>query len=424
MESSTERFKMDPILGELQAEGHLDSTGVFTSSGLGALERLSQKLLPDSSLYWLKVIQALVASGAREIRTYEKTGWVRIEASTPSRSPQLNPKDWVGQAWRNPDPALRYLPIALLGAWRQFSEIHVDWGEQRLLFRPPSLAPEPLESPEPAFGVVQILFKRKRWKLLVDRPPFSDRLFACPVPVRAVSYNSALTQAHAFGFPQASGRPWCEGALGGACRGEREGRLVAPDSICGMTPVFFEERTPHPNFESQEKPDTYAAHWYPVERIYLVLPGDDPGLLIPVEAGVALNPVPAELGIQGLRCVVSVEREGLHTDLSQFSVRHDEALKALIESVREQAPRMTAMLFRRLEHWKPPGVGWGGTYFEPMVGFFAGGAVGIGMTLMTGLPLHFLALPGAMLGTHFSARRWHRKALAELQKKLQNSSPE
>lgn len=407
---------LEALLAEVRSEGQLHSEGVFTSSEKGALERLSQRLLPDPSMFMLKFVQAMVVSGAIEIRVSEKMGWVDIEADTPSRDPGLNLRDWVGQAWRDPVPERRYLPAALLGAWPHFSEIHLDWGDQRLLFRPPNPVPSRLETLELPFGQVRVAFKRKHWRLITGQQEHADRLFACPVPVREVPFGRALLQARAYRDQDQN--PWWNEMLGAVGVGGEQARLVAPDSMAGACPVFFRERAPLPRYESSQKPDAFTGKWYPVERLYMLLSGDVPGAVIPVQAGVGLNPVQADLGVAGLRCVVAVETEGLQTDLGQLVVRRDEAFERLLTALREEAPGLMRHMHETLQAWKPNTKV--GSAVGPTVGFFAGALVGFGLIATTGVPLpfHLLALPGAMLGSRWSATRWRQQTLERLRHKL------
>ncbi len=416
---------LDELLDQLRQEGHIDSEGVFTSSSEGALDRLSERLLPDPQMYLLKCIQALVAGHGSPIVIRQKIAWVEIEAPVGLAPPDLNPLDWVSQAWRSEIPAIRHLATALVGGWRLFDEIHVHWGPLRWKLVPgEGTTPQELTSYCPP-GHARIDFKRKHWKLLSDKPPHFDRVFACPVPLHS-PWTSGMWQVRCYSGIDHFPRPGCElmGALATGATMDDAAPLMVPDTVRGY-PVFFSPSKPlQALLTTSQKGDGMDAAWYRAERFYLLTDQDDRSAILPVDSGVGLDPIPVELGIHGLYCVVSVQREGLHTDLSQFRLRQDESFQRLVAELRGEVQALLNQVVEQLEGWKP-NTTLQSNGVPAVTGFIAGGVLGFGLIMFTGMmfPFHFLALPGGMLGAYYGSRRWRKKALKLLRKRAESMEP-
>lgn len=412
--------ELEGLLQELRDEGHVDSEGVFTSSSEGALDRLSQRLLPDPQMYLLKCIQAMIAGHGDPIVVRQKIAWIEVEAVVGLEPPALDPHDWVSQAWRSQVPAVRHLATALVGGWRLFDEIHVDWGELQWKLVPgQGTRPEPLARRCPA-GHARIEFKRKQWKLFSDTPPYFDRVFACPVPIRS-PWVSGMWQVRSYSGIRHFPRPGCElvGCLAVTTPADQNAHLMVPDKVRGY-PVFFEPAPPaQPLLTTAQKNDGMAASWYHADRFYLLTDQDDPSSILPIDAGVALDPIPVDLGLRGLYCVVSVQREGLQTDLSQFRLLQNEAFEALVAELRASAPELLGRVLERVQGWKP-GAGFENTSGATLGGFFAGGVLGFGLIAATGIPVfHMLALPGALVGSYLGGRYWRRRAVRRLRQRAE-----
>ena len=126
----------------------------------------------------------------------------------------------------------------------------------------------------------------------------------------------------------------------------------------------------------------------------------------------------------GLRCLVSLEMEGLRTDLSQFRVVQNTEWFNLLESLRQEAPVAVAAMTERLQHWRPPLTFENGTLTAGMVGLTGGVLAGTGLSLLTGATggLCLLGLPvGAGLAA-LAARRWHGQALRHM-RSLKDEKP-
>lgn len=413
---------LEELLQELRHEGHLDSKGVFTSSHEGALDRLSERLLPDPQMYLLKCVQALTAGGAETIEVAQKIAWIEVTARGMKDPPVLDPLDWVSQAWRSPVPAIRHLATALVGGWRLFDEIQVDWLSLRWRLVPgEGTTPQKLESHNPRHEA-RICFKRKHWKLLSDAPPYFDRLFACPVKV-ASPWLSGFWQIRAYSGERHFPRPGAE-LVGALAIPNEGGPLLVPDMVRGW-PVFFSPpRLEPPVHTTTTKPHGMNASWFHASRVYFLIDQDDPSILIPIDEGVALDPVPVDLGVTGIYCVVSVQREGLETDLSQFRLRQDEAFQKLVADLRSEARRVHDEVVEQLTHWKPR-ADLQSQSSATAGGFLAGGVLGFGLIVATGwmFPFHFLALPGAMLGAYYGGKLWRKRALKRLRERAAEMEP-
>lgn len=413
---------LQDLFEEIKQAGRLDSEGVFTSCDEGALDRLSRCLLPDPEMYHLKCIQALVAAGAESINVRQKTAWVTVEGGPVGPPPEVSPRDWIAQAWQSQVPGIRYLTCALVGAWGLFEEIRVHWGTLNWCLRPgESVLPEWL--PDRGGGQARFDFKRKHWTLFGKRTLHAGRAFACPVPIHSPwSWTRGIWQIWPYNeTSEVEARiPGLLGAVALACP---DGRLLVPDSM-GNFPVFLEpERPAVPLLSTLEKHDGMEANWFRCQRIYLLTDSEEMGRILPVEAGIALDPVLCDLGVSGLRCVVSTEQEGLSTDLSQFQVRDDQALATLQAALRQEAPELVARTCEHLKSWKP-GLRFTNPNAAGIGGFVAGGALGFGLIAVTGMaaPFHFLAIPGALLGIYASSHYWRRTALRSLRVKLDQAA--
>ncbi len=414
--------ELQAIFEEIKQAGRLDSEGVFTSCDEGALERLSRSLLPDPEMYHLKCIQALVAAGAESINVRQKTAWVTVEGGPVGAPPDVSPHDWIAQAWQSRVPGIRYLTCALVGAWSLFEEIQIHWGSLSWRLRPgESVVPEPL--PGGKEGHACFDFKRKHWTLFGQRTLHAGRAFACPVPIHSPwSWTRGMWQIWPYNeTSELEAR--IPGLLGALSLASPDGRLLVPDSM-GSFPVFFEpERPAVPLVSTREKHDGMEANWFRCQRIYLLTDSEDMGRILPVEAGIALEPVLCDLGVSGLRCVVSTEHEQLSTDLGQFQVRDDAALVTLQEALRQEAPQLVARTCEHLKSWKP-GLRLTNLNGAGMGGFVAGGALGFGLIAVTGFaaPFHFLCIPGALLGVYAGSHYWRRRALKSLRVKLDQAA--
>lgn len=400
----------------MRQEGQVDSQGVITTDPEGALARLSERLLPEPEMYLLKAVQALVAGGGNPITIRQKIAWVEVEAPTPMVPPDLDPQDWVAQAWRSEVPAIRHLATALVGGWRLFEEIHVDWGTLRWRLVPgEGTEPQELTS-RGSRGHARLEFKRKQWKLFNETPPFFDRLFACPIPLRS-PWMPGMWQVRAYSGVRNFPRPNTEiiSALAAAAPHDWSAPLMVPDLVRGYPVFFTPEKSATALAETRSKNDGMAAHWYHATRYYLLLDADEPSVLIPVDSGVALDPIMIDIGVNGLYCVVSVQREGLKTDLSQFRLLNDAAFQRLLGELRAEARGVLELMALRLETWKPQGRLETHTT-HAVGGFLAGGVLGFGLIAATGLmlPFHFLALPGGMLGAYYGGKHWRKRALKRL----------
>ncbi|MCE7871617.1 hypothetical protein DYH09_14735 [bacterium CPR1] len=96
---------------------------------------------------------------------------------------------------------------------------------------------------------------------------------------------------------------------------------------------------------------------------------------------------------------------------------------SLLASLRQEAPELIARTCEHLRSWKP-GLRFTNLSTAGLGGLVAGGALGFGLMAVTGLaaPLHFLAIPGAILGTCAGSHYWRRRALKTLRMKLDQAA--
>lgn len=376
------------MIEELLGEGNFDSHGTFTQADPEKLRQLSRNLLPDPKLYLVKGVQALVAGGASAINVRSDFTSVIFEAQG-LRPLQLG-SNWLRPIFEGAGTAVeRHLCSALLAGWDEFVEAEVSWCGIRWLFRPADgLAAQPQP---PLAGPSFVRFRPRRW--FMGRIPQWTRLHACPVPIYEGS-NTWQSLAYLDHGPDPS-KWWAEGTcVAVACVQER-GLLTVMQTA--TDPMFF------------EPPQTFGAnHLIPVRRLYCLSLSKGPSLILPVEAGLVLNPIPVELSIPGLRCLVSVESEGLATDLSQFQVREDSALAALRAFLQEEAARLLAIVAQNLPTWKPPLTFNNGSLTGGLVGLVGGTVAGSCAAIALGASgwLCLLGLPVAAVGAHLMKRRW------------------
>ncbi|MEW6278139.1 MAG: hypothetical protein AB1758_05925 [Candidatus Eremiobacterota bacterium] len=368
-------------------------------------------MLVEPQRYVLKLVQALVTARARQISI--KAGIHSVDISALDPEPLDFPTgDWSGLALRADWTPERHLAAGLLGVWERSRSITVDWRSARLEFRPRSgLAPERRWRNDDR--AVHIHVARSAWTLEEPEQAQLKRLFACPVEVRFYtglgnwctwqSWTYSMTGAPEFLGGEAAMHLTAD-AVG--ARIEGDGELAFPDCLKTWFPAEADWSDASPLFESKTKPDRFSARWFAARRAWLLMnPMRGPGRLVPVQAGVALDPVEVDLGVPGAVCVCGVEREGLRTDLCQFRVIQDEAFQRAVASARSEAVAFATRLPELIEAWNPSFSGAHG-FVGPLLGFFAGGFSGVALALGTGLfgPWHFLALPGAMLGIYIENR--------------------
>lgn len=398
----------EDLVQQLRQEGHLDSQGVFTSSDPRVVLELSRRFLAKPELYLLKAVQACVAGGCEELVLSHTNLEVRGKQPEPL---DLSPANWISQAFLpSASAAQRHCAVAILGAWADCKEIELNWGSIHWRFRP-DLGPQPEVLPplgRPPF----FHFKPRHFRFSLATN--SGRLYACPVPVRVASgfaQSTAFTQA----LDSEPSQWWVDGFW--AAIGIDSGPLLVPRLV--TSPVFFDpERPPRPGMGN--------LNWQGVRRLYcLSQKAREVGRVVVVEAGVALDAVQVDLGVAGLRCLVSLELEGLRTDLGQFGVVKNSDWDKLVESLRQEAPVVMATMSERLQHWRPSLTFENGTLTAGMVGLTGGVLAGTGLSILTGATggLCLLGLPiGAALAA-WASRRWHGKVLRHM-RSLGSANPQ
>jgi hypothetical protein len=398
----------EDLIQELRQGGHLDSEGVFTSADPRAVLELSRRFLAKPELYLLKAVQACVAGGAEQLVFGRRILEVRGKEPAPL---ELSPLNWISQAFLpSATPAQRHCAVALLGAWSDCKEIELNWGPIHWRLRP-DLGPEP-EALSPFRSPPFFRFKPRGFQLSLG--PGSGRLYACPVPVQV---GSGFAQPLAFTQALDSDpSQWWNGGFW-AAMGTGTGPILVPE--LATSPVFFEPEITGP-------PGMGNIRWQKVRRLYcLSRSSRESGCVIPVEAGVALDALEVDLGVAGLRCLVSLELEGLRTDLGQFRVVQNAEWFKLVESLRQEAPARVAEMTGRLDQWRAPLTFENGTLTAGLVGLTGGVLAGTGLSLLTGATggLCLLGLPiGAGLAA-WAAKRWHSKALQHM-RSLRSEGPD
>jgi hypothetical protein len=206
---------VDSFLEQLSSEGHKDSEGRFTLSLEHAREKLSTYLLESTEEYLLKLIQAGVAAGAKELELISKATHVKFVMHGVS----LNAADLAEilnhllQPSQSPDArALRHLATAVntavmtraqgivLATWDGSRGERFEWrssGRTRSAWKPGGSNPRVLFQVrrtgfEFMANVYHLLSQRDILSMLLgtragmdpDRLLVLDRAAWCPVPLR------------------------------------------------------------------------------------------------------------------------------------------------------------------------------------------------------------------------------------------------
>lgn len=362
---------MDRVLRDLQGEGEHDSSGDWTLDFQQARRKLGRYQLSGPGDYLLKFVQACVAGGATEIQARIGATRVELRANPRKFDPEELPKlgTYLLRSTSLTEPRhMRHLAVGLNSAL---------WLEpQSLELRFPTLKWTP----------------EKDWEEHQDGPPFQlkvKRRFPAPSPDLTNQMFEAMMTAHIPEIPWAMAcrmLPEAQ-ALNTRCsfsavpielNGIQVNRPVVPLEpnylqyffLAGDEPpaelLAFPRHVPARFTRYHHAPSLHAlpAHSRPpLNRLEQArtLPGSNKAVLMAhgwlslsfkhttllfVKDGVMLNPVTTELDCPGVRGYLS--GHGLATDLSEFQLVEDDALRGLINRVNSQVRLMAEDLRERI----------------------------------------------------------------------------
>lgn len=355
----TEPTRRPPPTAELALpyrDGSYDSSGTFTLALPQALTKLGTATFARQEDRILKIIQAMVTIGGSELHVEMSPHQLRISLHSPARpfSPVAFESGFENHVLAGGDSAEHYLAVGicslshgrvqaiclshgdesfvLLGSKLDFSESHphlclvATWTCPEWEPIMEHLVARCIFSPLPLFLNGKLANGRVGWQQH-DRP--RQMSHATPVGTREVPHWHFLEALFGGTMPSGGGiclRPsgGCRVSLGPAPpwptlgdpqRGypwTTEFRVfVAAET--GARPLVFRGKYHLERFDSQ------VGHTI----VCLDEQGSTPGVVVPVKAGVTLEPI-SNIGCGGLYAVVSAE--GLSTDLSGFRVLPDQAL--------------------------------------------------------------------------------------------------
>lgn len=110
--------ELERLIGDLRAEGRLDSVGRFSIDAGRALDRLQRDAVPDPQLYLVHLVEAAVLNGATFVEVQPRRGGCVVESDGPpwnaSELRELVP-GLVGGRWST-DHRLHPLALAVVGS--------------------------------------------------------------------------------------------------------------------------------------------------------------------------------------------------------------------------------------------------------------------------------------------------------------------
>lgn len=348
-------------------EGSYDSSGTFTLALPQALAKLGAATFARLEDKILKMIQSMVTLGGSELHLHLSPDNLLISLHSPTQSfsPVAFEAGFEGHVLAGGDSAEHYLAVGICSlSHGPVQAICLSHGDESVVLMGSH------HDPSSPSGQVRLAAS---WRC-PDWEPMIDHLIArcvfAPLPLfingelangrvgwQQHDRQSNLTHATPVGTRQVPHWHYLEAFFGGTMP-SGGGICLRPSGACraslGPTPPWPVVGDPQRGYpwtteyrvffaaESGSRPLVFRGKYH-LERfdsqvghtiLCLDEQGSTPGVVVPVKAGVTLEPV-SNIGCGGLYAVVSAE--GLSTDLSGFRVVSDQALLNLALDLQAKA---------------------------------------------------------------------------------------
>lgn len=350
---------VDELLHRWEAGGHYDSSGQIGVDSLRASQLLGQYRLAQPEFYLVKLVQALVAAGSRQVSLEVSSRYLRLESGPLSSSPRQGPYLAVGLAGllaQQPEQVELCLGVAGEGLrwqadsqrWQPVSQTSQGFRlicrGQRQVAKETEIVRERCQWAPVPIALGGQLVNVKDWRagpsktLANDGNPLEQRrgFHLCErYQLEPDSPNQGLAAT------RVDGGSWLEKA-GDQVVNSLGTFLRQVRGSPGEALVQFHRLPTSVPFQRISRATP------PCSQILVVTAGlEGPSTVQVIKDGVALNAREEELAVPG--CVVLLSGRGLEADLSGFQVVQNDAYRLRLEQVAQELKEMLG----DIQRWLP-----------------------------------------------------------------------